>query len=113
MLCGFIRRVGVFEHHPFRLCNFRNSCQVFRNSVKLPFENTNPSHVQFHTTPNCSRLFWEKDKKGGYNTETEYFTNYEHFLDGVKDLKQEVILWTKEMKERLTFYPVILYRPGL
>lgn len=113
MLCGFVRRAGVLEHQTLRLCNFQNTYQVFRNSPKLPFENAIPSHVQLHTTPNHNRLFYEEDKKGGYKTETEYMTNYEHFLDGVKDLKKEVKLWTNEMKDRLNFYPVILYRPGL
>lgn len=56
-------------------------------------------------------LFWEKDRKGGYNT-TEKISTIQHIRNGIKEFKSEFKLWTQEVKETIAADPLIIARPG-
>lgn len=64
-----------------------------------------------HTTPSMHE-FWEKHRKGGYNRHLKRMTRKELILDGLKQLKKEIVLWKEEVKEKLEMDPILLYRPG-
>jgi len=64
-----------------------------------------------HTTPNL-QLFWERHRKGGYNKNVQRLTQKELILNGLKELKKEIILWKNEVQEKLECDPVVIYRPG-
>lgn len=56
-------------------------------------------------------LFWEKERKGGYNTEIK-LSNWQHLKYGIKELKQELKLFTQEVKELFATDPLLIARPG-
>lgn len=56
-------------------------------------------------------LFWEKDRKGGYDT-SEKVSTLEHLKKGFKELKYELVLWRQEMKELIQTDPLLIARPG-
>lgn len=56
-------------------------------------------------------LFWEKERKGGYNT-VENISNFEHLKKGFKELEHEVKLFSKEVKELWESDPILIARPG-
>lgn len=64
-----------------------------------------------HTTPNL-QLFWERHRKGGYNRNLKRLSNKDLILNGLKELKTEIILWKNEVREKLECDPVLIYRPG-
>lgn len=64
-----------------------------------------------HTTPNL-QLFWEKHRKGGYNKNLKRLSQKELILDGLKELKKEIVLWKNEVKEKLECDPIVIFRPG-
>ncbi|XP_077284829.1 complex I intermediate-associated protein 30 [Arctopsyche grandis] len=108
MFRSLLRFNRTFEQAIIKTNNLQNNHQLLTSVWnKL---NYYPSCVQFHTSPTTYR-FYEKDRKGGYKTDLKKMTNFEHFKDGFGDLKQEIILWTKELKERYLTDPIILYRP--
>lgn len=73
--------------------------QLQRNHNKLLLE-----------TP-AKHLFWERDKKGGYNAELKV-SQKTLILDGLKQLKKEISLWKDEVKEKLESDPLLAFRPG-
>ncbi|XP_013170863.1 PREDICTED: probable complex I intermediate-associated protein 30, mitochondrial [Papilio xuthus] len=56
-------------------------------------------------------LFWEKERKGGYRSQ-ENVSYIEHMKNGYKELKVELKLFAKEMKEFLEADPLLIARPG-
>lgn len=60
----------------------------------------------------CRQLFWEPDRKGGYNKDAPRVSRKQLILEGLRDLKQEVRLWREEVTEKLTSDPVLVFRPG-
>lgn len=56
-------------------------------------------------------LFWERDRKGGYQT-TEKVSYLEHLKNGFKELKIELKLFAQEMKEFVRADPLLIARPG-
>lgn len=58
------------------------------------------------------RLFWEPDIKGGYNKNAKRVSRKQLILEGLQDLKQEIVLWKDEIKEKLESDPVLVFRPG-
>ncbi|XP_037963171.2 complex I intermediate-associated protein 30, mitochondrial [Plutella xylostella] len=56
-------------------------------------------------------LFWEKERKGGYNT-TIKTPILDQIKNGFKELKSETILFTKEVKELVEMDPLLVARPG-
>lgn len=65
-----------------------------------------------HTT-SVQQLFWEPDKKGGYDKfSAKKVKQKKLILDGLKELKHEILLWKEEVKEHLTSDPVLVFRPG-
>lgn len=76
---------------------------------KLPLINTKCLQVQI--LPKNS-LFWEPDRKGGYNKNFKRVSRKQLILEGLKDLKQEIVLWKEEVKEKLESDPILVFRPG-
>lgn len=56
-------------------------------------------------------LFWEKDRKGGYDTAHEIST-LQHMKQGFKELKGECKLWLHEVKDLIETDPLLIARPG-
>ena len=56
-------------------------------------------------------LFWEKERKGGYDTR-EKVSPIQHIKHGFQELKGEIKLWTQEAKETLKADPLLVARPG-
>ena len=64
-----------------------------------------------HTTPVC-KTFWEREKKSGYKTALPEPSKKTMILDGLKELKAEIELWSEEMKEKFESDPILVFRPG-
>lgn len=64
-----------------------------------------------HTSPPL-RLFWERDRKGGYNRSLKKVSQKQMILEGLKDLKHEINMWKEEVKEKLESDPILVFRPG-
>lgn len=56
-------------------------------------------------------LFWERDRKGGYNTKIKT-SPLENIKNGFRELKYELKLFQKEVKDYFTMDPLLLARPG-
>ncbi|XP_004921859.1 complex I intermediate-associated protein 30, mitochondrial [Bombyx mori] len=56
-------------------------------------------------------LFWERHRKGGYDT-TIKTSNWEHLKNGLVELKHELKLFAKELKELYDMDPLLIARPG-
>ncbi|XP_017781725.1 PREDICTED: complex I intermediate-associated protein 30, mitochondrial [Nicrophorus vespilloides] len=56
--------------------------------------------------------FYEKDAKSGYKDSRASPSKTNLIRDGLKELKQEVALWTEEVKDHFDADPVLIYRPG-
>lgn len=56
-------------------------------------------------------LFWERDRKGGYDTK-EKISPIQHLKHGVQEIKEEFKLLTQEVKETLKADPLLIARPG-
>lgn len=52
------------------------------------------------------------DPAMGYKKNLEKVTTKQHIVDGLKQLKKEVVLWKEEWKEKLKNDPIVVYRPG-
>lgn len=66
-----------------------------------------------HKTQSLKGLFYEKDPKDGYNSEArKKIPKTQQIREGLKELRQEIELWSNEMKEKFETDPFILYRPG-
>lgn len=68
-------------------------------------------NIKFIHLTNCDHLFWEKDKRGGYETKSRV-SKVELVRSGLKELKAEINLWREEVKEHFYADPVFTYRPG-
>lgn len=98
----------------FRSCSFFNFIKNQRQSLVLgKAVNRNVNIVNITPVLINSRrsLFWEKDRKGGYDT-AENISNLEHMKKGFKELKHEVKLFTEEVKELWDSDPILIARPG-
>lgn len=58
------------------------------------------------------QLFWEPDRKGGYNKDAPRVSRKQLILEGLRDLKQEIVMWRDEVQEKLESDPVLVFRPG-
>ncbi|XP_059053324.1 complex I intermediate-associated protein 30, mitochondrial [Achroia grisella] len=56
-------------------------------------------------------LFWENERKGGYNT-AEKVSILDHLKNGFKELNYELILFKQELKELVETDPLLVARPG-
>lgn len=65
----------------------------------------------FHTTA-VNTTFWEREKKSGYGKKYPVIPTKSMILDGLKELKSEMQLWSEEMKEKFEGDPILCYRPG-
>lgn len=96
---------------PIRVLN-RNARITTTNLTHLNHSKILQSQY-IHTT-SVQKLFWEPDKKGaGYDKfPSKKFKQKQLILDGLKELKQEILLWKEEVKEHLISDPVLVFRPG-
>lgn len=51
------------------------------------------------------------DPKEGYRSGKE-LSSKQHIINGLKQLKGEIMMWKQEMKEHFANDPVLIYRPG-
>lgn len=91
-----------------RPSHIRPFTHLTTNHQLLPVSNRQPSHLQ----PPQRHLFWEPDRKAGYNKNAPRVSRKELLLEGLRDLKQEILLWKEEVQEKMTSDPVLVYRPG-
>lgn len=63
-----------------------------------------------HTTA-VNTTFWEREKKSGYAKNYPIISS-KQVLDGLKELKSEIKLWTEEMKEKFDDDQILVFRPG-
>lgn len=83
--------------------------QLFRQAA---IKNVNlRAFRKIHTTA-VNTTFWEREKKSGYGKKYPAIPNKVMILEGLKELKSEIQLWTEEMKEKFEDDPLIAYRPG-
>uniref|UniRef100_A0AAG5DB45 NADH:ubiquinone oxidoreductase intermediate-associated protein 30 domain-containing protein n=1 Tax=Anopheles atroparvus TaxID=41427 RepID=A0AAG5DB45_ANOAO len=59
----------------------------------------------------ASGLFWERNRKGGYQT-TQRVSTKELIVNGLKELRTELALFQQEWKERIESDPLVVFRPG-
>lgn len=64
-----------------------------------------------HTTP-VNKDFWEREKRAGYTKKFPIIPNKALIVEGLKELKKEIKLWTEEVKEKFEGDPILVYRPG-
>ncbi|KAJ3648237.1 hypothetical protein Zmor_020056 [Zophobas morio] len=81
-------------------------CRLIINNLRLSHRNNKSIH-----SSSILNTFWEKDDKGGYKTKTQVPMK-ERLRLGLQELKQEIALWTQELKEDFENDPVLVYRPG-
>ncbi|XP_045776671.1 complex I intermediate-associated protein 30, mitochondrial [Maniola jurtina] len=79
------------------LCKTYDSC----SSKKYPQANEVPKRL----------LFWERDRKGGYDTK-EKVSTLQHIRKGLTEVKSEFKLLAEEAKEFLASDPLLIARPG-
>lgn len=95
-----------------RNCPTLRRLPLKRFSVPCKATNFNISPCSYiHTTAVC-KTFWEREKKSGYKTELPEPSKKKMILDGLKELKAEIQLWSEEMKEKLESDPILVFRPG-
>ncbi|XP_072385922.1 complex I intermediate-associated protein 30, mitochondrial [Diabrotica undecimpunctata] len=74
-----------------------------------------PLHRQckrtFHISP-ILNAFWERDDKGGYRNKDNMPPLKDRLREGLHELKDEIKLWTQEVKERFEDDPILIFRPG-
>ncbi|XP_063235588.1 complex I intermediate-associated protein 30, mitochondrial isoform X2 [Bacillus rossius redtenbacheri] len=59
----------------------------------------------------AKRFIYEADRKGGYGKPIK-MSRLKMVREGLKEMKQEIILWTDEVKETFMADPFVVYRPG-
>lgn len=88
----------------------RSFCHLTTNRyLRLDLEPT--SSASLHTSESRP-LFWERDRRGGYDTRLPELSRKHQILEGLRELKQEIVLWKEEVKEKLESDPVLVFRPG-
>ncbi|GAB0094189.1 Complex I intermediate-associated protein 30, mitochondrial [Sergentomyia squamirostris] len=100
VLCNSVRECRSFSYHNVK----QERLPLLNSEVKVKTARC------FHTSE-C-RKFWERDRKGGYNSTREEMSRKKMVLEGLKELKSEIALWKREVKEKLANDPILLYRPG-
>nr|CAG4641005.1 EOG090X091L [Eulimnadia texana] len=63
-------------------------------------------------THGCSGLFYEKNPKSGYEKPVTV-SKTQLIRSGLKQLKEEIKLWSDEWKEKLEFDPALVIQPGV
>lgn len=91
----------------------RSFCHLTSNRyVRLDLEPSATIASSFHTS-DTRPLFWERDRRGGYDTRLPELSRKQQILDGLRELKQEIVLWKEEVREKLESDPVLVFRPGI
>lgn len=99
-------------HHHDATPRCRSFCHLTTNRyLRLDLEPSSATAVSFHTS-DTRPLFWERDRRGGYDTRLPELSRKQQILDGLRELKQEIVLWKEEVKEKLESDPVLVFRPG-
>lgn len=84
---------------------------IYKNVVcSLCKQNVIKTKRYFKTSSKLN-TFWEKDDKGGYKDNRPVPPLKERMRVGLKELKKEIALWSEEVKEKLEFDPILIYRP--
>lgn len=105
-------------HTKINLNLFKSAICAFRNYSHLSSVGHGPKLLPSSQHPVvpvrfANTLFWEKDRKGGYNTSPgKKVSRKQLILDGLKELKEEFALFNQEWKEKLASDPLVVFRPG-
>ena len=83
--------------------------QVFRQAAAKSFNIR--SFRCIHTTA-VNKTFWEREKKSGYGKKYPTIPSKAMIVEGLKELKSEIQLWTEEIKEKFEGDPILICRPG-
>lgn len=89
--------------------------KAYKNCLNSPFIINsyfqNVKTKKIHTS-SIYYTFWEREKKSGYGKKIKLPSKKQLIIDGLKELKHEINLWTQEVKEKLEMDPILVYRPG-
>lgn len=101
---GLFKAHKIFQRQFWTLtkCNDRNS------------QTSNGIFVNLTCLPVCNKrhfIGFVPDRKDGYKTKLEK-SDGENVYTGLKQLKEELKLWTEEMKETLRGDPLLICPPG-
>uniref|UniRef100_A0A1Q3FCN5 Putative chaperone protein n=1 Tax=Culex tarsalis TaxID=7177 RepID=A0A1Q3FCN5_CULTA len=96
-------------------CNpFSGPSRFFRNyshllgSAARPLRPSTPALGSIH----ANTLFWERDRKGGYNSNQPAPSRWQLLRDGLRELRQEFALFEQEWREKLASDALVVFRPG-
>lgn len=96
----------------------KSACCAFRNYSHLASTGHGPKLLPSSQHPLvpvrfANNLFWEKDRKGGYNTTSgKKVPLKQQILDGLKELKEDFALFDQEWREKLASDALVVFRPG-
>ncbi|XP_055525537.1 complex I intermediate-associated protein 30, mitochondrial [Wyeomyia smithii] len=71
-----------------------------------------PASRQFVPLIPSNNLFWERDRKGGYQSTQPKVSRWQMIRDGMRELKHEINLFHQEWKERIACDALVVFRPG-
>ncbi|XP_058126932.1 complex I intermediate-associated protein 30, mitochondrial isoform X2 [Anopheles ziemanni] len=103
--CGtLVRQMHTLQH--------RSAPNIYRHAEedRLLLRQLNSTDL-IRPTVLASGLFWERHRKGGYQT-GQRLSVKEHIVNGLKELKTELALFHQEWKERIESDPLVVFRPG-
>ncbi|XP_055381075.1 complex I intermediate-associated protein 30, mitochondrial [Condylostylus longicornis] len=90
----------------FSICTFNTILKVGPNDL---FASQNLKNFNLNL---IRTTFWESNKKSGYQKPIKFPSKKKQIIDGFKELKNEISLWKKEVREKFEGDPVLVYRPG-
>ncbi|KXJ68462.1 complex I intermediate-associated protein 30, mitochondrial [Aedes albopictus] len=104
----------------FALSLAKSAVSAFRNYSHLASNGPKLFASAAHQSPLvpvrfANNLFWEKDRKGGYDTKGsggKKVSRKQLIVDGLKELREEFALFNQEWKEKLASDPLVVFRPG-
>lgn len=104
MLKDFVKTNKIYQRHYSILLTHRRNNKLLKQAiVQIPY-----------IYPYNKRNFigFVPDRKDGYKAQKEV-SDRENIKYGLKQFKNELKLWTEEMKETLRADPLMIYPPGL
>ncbi|KAF5280870.1 hypothetical protein FQR65_LT03019 [Abscondita terminalis] len=78
----------------------------------IGIKSNNLKQISGFKTSCVLNLFYERDDKGGYADNRKFPSKIQMIRDGFKELKQEIALWSEEMKETFEADMCLEFRPG-
>lgn len=100
-----------------RLCRIPcNPCVVPSSSSRHYSHLLSPVARPLRPAPigpiHANSLFWERDRKGGYNSTQPPPSRWQLLRDGLRELRHEFALFEQEWREKLASDALVVFRPG-